>query len=157
MALALALGVVLVAVIAIAIVARGSDATASQATRVRELDQTLRQALVAGDADAVDRILAPDVELVDPAGDKETRDQYLGSVSSGDLTYQTFDPISPVEVRISGDVAVVTYESQLAVSAGAVDFEHKAWHTHLYEKRDGRWRQVWSQATAVGGFPPPGA
>lgn len=123
---------------------------------VRALDQTQRQALVAGDAEAVDNLLAPDFELVDPSGEHQTRGQYLESVSSGGLEYQTFDAVTPVRVRVAGDVAVVTYESRLAVSAGAEHLEHKAWHTHVYEKRLGRWQQVWAQATAVGGFPPPG-
>jgi len=63
----------------------------------------------------------------------------------------------PVDVRISGDLAVVTYESQLEVTAGTHHVQHKAWHTHVYEKQDGQWLQVWTQATAVGGFPPPGS
>lgn len=145
----------LVVAVGIALAARGPDSK-DDAHQVREVDQTLRQALVAGDAVAADRILAPDFELVDPSGDKESRDQYLGSVSSGHLTFQRFEPVSRVRVRVSGDVAVVSYESRLAVSAGAVHLEHRAWHTHVYERSHGRWQQVWAQTTAVGGFPPPG-
>jgi ketosteroid isomerase-like protein len=142
--------------IGIALAARGSDNKA-ETDQVRKVDESLRQALVAGDVGTVDRILATGFQLVDPSGDRESRDTYLRAVTSGALEYQRFDAISPVAVRISGDVAVVSYESQLSVSAGADHLEHKAWHTHVYEKQDGQWRQVWSQATAVGGFPPPGS
>jgi hypothetical protein len=92
--------------------------------------------------------------LVPPPGDKESREEYLQSVASGDLDYQAFEPITPVDVRVSGSVAVVTYESRLEVTAGGLHVEHAAWHTHIYRKHAGQWQQVWAQATAVGGFPP---
>jgi uncharacterized protein (TIGR02246 family) len=145
---------VLAVVLGAALVGCGSDTNASDAARVRALDKVERSALVAGDADAVAQVLASDFELVDPSGDHQTRSQYLQSVSSGGIDYQKFDAVSPVDVRVSSDVAVVTYESQLSVSAGAEHLEHRAWHTHVYKKRDGQWKQVWAQATAVGGFPP---
>ncbi|GAA2166043.1 hypothetical protein GCM10009845_24700 [Pedococcus bigeumensis] len=135
--------------------ADASDATAASAAReVSELDRTLRKALVAADAETVGWVLAPTFELVDPSGERQTRREYLRAVSSRSLDYEAFDPTTPVEVRVSGEVAVVTYESQLQVAAGSTRLRHRAWHTHVYERADGRWRQVWSQATAVGGFPP---
>jgi ketosteroid isomerase-like protein len=150
-----ALACALVVAVGIAFVVR--DAGTSQgadADRVSLLDHTLRKALVAGDSDTLDSVLAARFELVDPSGDRQARDGYLSSVSSGNLDYEAFDPVTPVDVRVSGDVAVVTYESQLKVSSGALHLRHRAWHTHVYEKAGGRWRLVWSQATAVGGFPP---
>jgi ketosteroid isomerase-like protein len=155
----IALLAVLTGVLAVALVARdqrlSGEADAAEAQRVRELDQAQRQALVAGDAGALDRILAADFVLVPPPGEKESRYEYLRSIASGDLDYQAFEPISPVDVRVSGTVAVVTYESHLEVTAGGLHVEHDAWHTHIYRKHDGQWQQVWAPATAVGGFPPP--
>jgi hypothetical protein len=61
-----------VGIAGIALVAReaGSqtEVDAAEATRVRDIDQAQRQALVAGDADALDRILAPGFVLVPPPG-----------------------------------------------------------------------------------------
>lgn len=155
MLLAAALTATLAAAVGAALMIPDGDASdTAAANRISELDQMLRKALVAGDADTVDLVLAPHFELVDPSGDLQTRDAYLRSVSSGDTDYETFDPITPVDVRVSGEVAVVTYESQLHVSAGSIHLQHKAWHTHVYQQTGGGWREVWSQATAVGGFPP---
>ena len=126
----------------------------SEAARVRALDQTELKALVRGDADTLERIIAPDFTLVPPPGEPQTRAQYLESVASGDLDYRVFKPITPVEVVVRDDLAVLTFESHLDVSAGDAHVEHEAWHTHVYEKRDGRWQLIWAQATAVGGFPP---
>lgn len=152
-----ALAAVLVVAGGATVLLRGSAGPHTvDADRVSELDHTLRTALVTGDVHMVDKVLAPRFELIDPSGDRQARDDYLDSVSSGDLDYEAFDPITPVAVRVSGDVAVVTYESQLEVSAGDLHLRHRAWHTHVYEQTGGRWLQVWSQATAVGGFPPSG-
>jgi ketosteroid isomerase-like protein len=154
-------GVLMIALLAgigIGLVARGwgSTSPADDADRVRDLDQTIRVALVAADTDTLHRVLVPDLVLVTPDGDKQSRDRYLDSISSHDLVFQTFDAITPVDVRISGHVAVVTYESQLDVTAGVYHAQHKAWHTHVYRKHNGQWLQAWTQTTAVGGFPPPG-
>jgi len=67
--------------------------------------------------------------LVPPPGEHGSRDDYLQSVASGDLDYQAFEPTSAVNVRVSGTVAVVTYESHLEVTAGGIHVEHTAWHT----------------------------
>ena len=154
--------VALVAFMVLALVVRsgsqptaGTQATAAEAQDLRDLDQTLRAALVASDTSAVERILAPDFELVPPPGDKESRQEYLDSLSSGDLDYIAFEPTSPVDVQVSGSLAVLTYQSHLEVAADGTRLAHEAWHTHVYEKLDDRWMQVWAQATAVGGFPPP--
>lgn len=135
---------------------RASDGAHADVSRtVRQLDAVLRQALVAGNADTVDRILARDFTIVPPPGEEESRAEYVESVASGALDYQVFRAITPVRVQVSGTLAVATYESHLAVSSGSFSAEHDAWHTHVYEERRGRWRLVWAQATAVGGFPPP--
>ena len=123
--MAVALIAVLTAVVAVALVARSSRSSAkADAQRVREIDHAERQALVAGDAIALDQILAADFVLVPPPGDQESRQEYLDSIASGDLDYQVFEPISAVNVRLSGTIAVVTYRSHLEVTAGGLHVEH---------------------------------
>jgi hypothetical protein len=113
------------------------------------------QALVRADMAVAGPLHADDFQLIPPPGFPLSREEYLGAVAAGDIDYLTFEPISEIEVRIHGRAAVMRYQSHLdIVVSGLGRFTHEAWHTYLYEKRDGHWQAVWEQATAIGGFPP---
>ena len=46
--------------------------------------------------------------------------------------------------------ALIRYRSRLHMSVdGAEGALRQYWHTDAYERRDGRWQVVWSQATAI--------
>lgn len=151
---AAAAGLALISVGLVGCSRASTDSPTGTSRTIRELDRALRHALVAGDAEAVEQALAPDFTIVPPPGVEESRAEYVDSVASGNLDYQEFRAISPVRVRVSGRLAVATYMSHLSVSSGDFRTEHDAWHTHAYERQGDRWRLVWAQATAVGGFPP---
>jgi len=125
------------------------------ATQLRQLEQDQLQALVDADRDALDLLLTDDFVLVPPPGTPLTKDEYLGAVESGDLDFEKFDPISPIEVSVYGTAAVLSYQSDIiATGAGVGTVHHQAWHTVVYEKTSGTWKVVRAQTTAVGGFPP---
>lgn len=116
---------------------------------VRETERLRVRLLVAGDVPAARNLHAEDFQLINPAGKSFSREQYLGSLSSGYLDYLRWEP-GPIEVRLTGEMAVVRYRSQLQVSLDKKPRQLLAhWHTDLYQKRDGRWQIVWSQATEV--------
>jgi ketosteroid isomerase-like protein len=132
-----------------------ADDHAAVANRLRQLEQTQLQALVGADGEALDLLLADDFVLVPPPGTPLTKDEYLGAVESGDLDFEKFDPIGPIEVSVYGAAAVLTYQSDIvATGAGIGTVHHQAWHTVVYEKASGSWQVVRAQTTAVGGFPP---
>ncbi len=98
---------------------------------------------------------ADDFQVIPPPGFPLTREEYLGAVAAGDIDYLAFEPISEIEVRLYGQAAFMQYQSHIdIVVAGLGRVTHDAWHTYLYEKRQGRWQVVREQATAIGGFPP---
>jgi ketosteroid isomerase-like protein len=136
----------------------GADTTREAAATASALEQIERQrlaALVDADMEVVERLHAEDFELVPPPGVALTRDEYVTLVSTGDLDYQAFDPISDIEVHVHGTAATLWYQSKIdVVAAGQGHFVHEAWHLSLFEKRGGQWQVVREQATAVGGFPP---
>jgi Domain of unknown function (DUF4440) len=133
----------------------GSSATAS-AAEVRALEVARLKALVSADLPTLRRIHADDFELVTADGSVLTKRGVLDAVGTGDLHYLTFAPVTDIRVRLQGDSAAVRYKSQIDVrSAGTGRLTHYAWHTDLYERRDGRWQVVWSQATPVGRLPDP--
>jgi hypothetical protein len=138
---------------------RSSDDQDLAATRnqIRSLEQRERQDVVDANAADLDRLLATDFTLITPDGQLLSRDGYLLALASGDLDFRVFEPVSPIAIHTDGQQAVVNFSSRLDVSSGTRHLKHEAWHTHVWEKSHGRWQMVWSQTTAVGGFPPPTA
>ena len=97
-----------------------------------------------------ERIHADDYELITPAGHTHTKSTYLGDVASKRLEYLAFEPTSSISVRASPDFIVLRYIARIRLSVGVADeVELRAWHTDHYERRDGTWTCVWSQATEI--------
>jgi len=92
---------------------------------------------------------ASDYELVTPGGRTYGKDDYLGGIESGALTYHVFEPDSDIAVRIVGDAAAVRYRAHIVIDFEGGSDDTLAWHTDLYERRDGRWQATWSQATEI--------
>ena len=121
------------------------DEEAIQATERERL-----RALVAKDMSVARQLHADDFQLVTPGGTPYSKDEYLGGVASGEVNYLIWEPDSPIEVRLYGEGAAIRYRSRIE---GVMSGEHVAldhyWHTDIYERRDGRWQVVWSQATHI--------
>jgi hypothetical protein len=92
---------------------------------------------------------AEDFQLINPFGAVLSKEQYLGGVASGEINYLVWEP-ETIEVRMYGEGAVIRHRSQLEIVVGGqpMPLLH-LWHTDSYEKRDGRWQVVWSQATEI--------
>ena len=91
--------------------------------------------------EAANKLHADDFELINPGGEPISKEAYI--VSGDAFAYTVFNPISPIRVRVHGDAAVVRYKSEIEFYGSRGHY----WHTDLYEKRDGQWQIVWSQAT----------
>jgi hypothetical protein len=123
------------------------DPTA-EADLVRATERERLRALVQADLEVARRLHADDFQLINPRGESLSKEQYLGGVASGELDYVVWEPESSIDVRVHGDAAVIRYRSKLeiVVRGQRVPLQ-RYWHTDSYEKRDGRWQVVWSQAT----------
>ena len=67
-------------------------------------------------------------------------------MESGDIDYVVWKP-EAIDVRVSGDMAVLRYSSRIEIVVGGRRIPPgDYWHTDYYEKRNGRWQAVWSQA-----------
>lgn len=116
---------------------------------LRSIEQKRLAALVERNIEQAGPLHADDFQLITPIGLPLSKEQYLGAIATGTLIYHTWDP-KHIEVRLYERVAVIRYPSSLAVTFGPhhvpiTDY----WHTDLYEKRDGAWQVVWSQATEI--------
>ena len=78
-----------------------------------------------------------------------SKDEYLAGVESGELDYQVFEAASPVAVRIFHEAGVVRYQARIEIAFSGQFDSGLFWYTDFYERRDGRWQAVWSQATRI--------
>lgn len=126
------------------------------AESIQEIELTKVRALVDADVEVLERIHADDFQLIPPPGLALDKEEFLGALAAGAIDFLSYDVISPIHVRLSGQAAAIRYQSRIeVVAAGLGHFSHDSWHTLLYEKRNGQWQAVWEQTTAIGGFPPP--
>ena len=101
-------------------------------------------AVVDRDREAIERLHAPDYQLITPAGRTFSRAQYL-EVIKAEAFYAAWEH-GPIEVRASAEMAIVRYQARITFASGRlVD----CWHTDTYELRASAWLAVWSQATAL--------
>ena len=116
---------------------------------LRATERGRLRSLVDADLETARRLHADDFQLVNPSGATLSKDQYLGQIASGELDYVLWEP-GQIEVRRYGDAAVLRYQAQAqAVFAGQKTPVRRFWHTDVYERRNGRWQAVWSQATLI--------
>jgi hypothetical protein len=130
-------------------VSSAAPGRSSQANRLRAIETTRLQALVDADTATARRLTAPDFELINPAGSPLSRDDFLGGVRAGVIDFLSIRPSSPIAVRLSGNSATLRYRTTFDLIVGGTHLTHEAWTTALYERRNGRWRIVWEQTTAV--------
>jgi len=73
----------------------------------------------------------------------------FGHIAFGYLDYRVWEP-DAIAVRVQGQLATIRYQAQLAIVVGGQTAPlQRTWHTDSYERRDGCWQVVWSQATAI--------
>jgi Domain of unknown function (DUF4440) len=120
-----------------------------EADRLRDIEHQRLRALVEADLQVARHLHADDFQLITPFGDALSKEEYLGAVASGDIDYRVWKP-DTIEVRLSGDTAVLRYSSHIEIVVGGRRMPPgNYWHTDYYEKRNGRWQDVWSQATEM--------
>jgi len=110
----------------------------------RELELERTQALVARDMPTLERLHAPDYELVTPPGNVFSRERYLGAIAAEPF-YASWD-CGLIRARVSPTMAIVRYEARIGFPSGRIV---ECRHMDSYELRDGEWQAVWSQATGI--------
>jgi hypothetical protein len=131
-------------------------ATASAATpsageiQVRALEQLQDKAAVAGDMPTLQRILADDYQLVNPAGEIKTRQQLLDMLSAATHPYRSAVYTTDL-VRDLGNVIVTVGREDVVPnqSPGAGQVVQHRHVTQVWVRRRGTWRLSLRHATVV--------
>lgn len=128
----------------------GSVNAQDVAQQLRAVEQERLRALVEADVEAASRLHAADFQLINPLGGSLSKDEYLGAIGAGEIDYLVWEP-GVIEVKLYGDAAVIRYQAELRIKVNALPDapSGRFWHTDLYERRNGVWQVVWSQATQI--------
>ena len=120
---------------------------------IKSIEIKRLKSLVEADMKVAKPIHADDFQLINPSGRESSKATYLGRLESGEVDYQVWD-VDSITVRMYKDVAVIRYvdkDFKVFVN-GEFAWDGQVKHTNVYEKRNGQWQIVWSQAS--GGYDP---
>ena len=118
--------------------------------QLRAVERERLRALVDKDVPLASRLHTDDFQLINPLGGSLSKSEYLGAIAAGEIDYLSWEP-GNIEVRIYGDTAVIRYQADLKIRVKAIPDapSGRFWHTDVYERRNGSWQVVWSQATQI--------
>ncbi len=112
----------------------------------RQMERQLAAAYMKGDRQFVDDLLADDWTSISYRGELWTKARVL-AMFDGARPPMSKNEIEVDNVRVLGDVAIVTGRSLAEGRVDGHDISIEQRYTDIYVKRDGRWRVVSSQGT----------
>ena len=116
----------------------------SVAEMIRGLERIRTQALVQRDLPTIERLHAPNYELITPSGRVYDRQAYIDAIASEPF-YASWQH-GAMRVRLSPAMALLRYQALIKLASGRVV---ACWHIDAYELRGASWQAVWSQATEL--------
>ncbi|HOB95631.1 MAG TPA: nuclear transport factor 2 family protein [Aquabacterium sp.] len=115
-----------------------------QADDFRTLERRRTQALVDRDLPLIERLHAPDYQLITPAGRVFSRARDLAAIA--EAPFYAGWTHGAMQVRLAPGMALLRYPATITFPSGKVV---RCWHTDSYEVIDGDWLAMWSQATPL--------
>ncbi len=104
------------------------------------------EANVKADAQALQRLLAADLEYVHSNGELDSRQSFIDSLTSGKRDYVSAVP-SIESVRIHGDTATIRGKAKVTVADAGTARDLHIGYTDVWVWRDGRWQMTaWRSA-----------
>ena len=115
---------------------------------IKKLEEARNQAILHGDAAALDRMTSDDYTFITLRGEMRSKSDILKGFASGSFHYESRE-ISDLKVRTYGDTAVVTGRSVQKGVENGKDYSGDYWFTRVYVKQKGRWLTVALQTTLI--------
>ena len=115
---------------------------------IRALEAARNEAIVHGDAAALESMTSDDYTFVTLRGELRTKAEIVKGFSTGAFKYESRE-ISGLKVRVYGNAAVVTGRSSQKGTEDGKDYSGAYRFTRVYVKQDGRWLTVALQATLI--------
>ena len=127
------------------------DANTSSKSAVEEirlLEEDRNQAILRGDAAALERMTSDDYTFVTLRGEMLTKAEIVRNFRSGAAKYQSRE-ISGLNIRVYGNSAVVTGRAIQKGMENGKDYSGDYWFTRVYVKQGGHWMTVALQTTLI--------
>jgi ketosteroid isomerase-like protein len=127
-----------------------SPSPASSATEAELAEDQFFHALVAGDVERVDQLLAQDFLIVDVmSGAVADRTAFIAALRDRRLEFERMDLVERL-TRRHGDTAIIVGRTDMAGTFDAAKFAAASRYTHVLRREDdGRWRLANAQGTRV--------
>jgi ketosteroid isomerase-like protein len=114
------------------------------------LEAQIRVAQLAGDVDALDRLIADELLFAGPDGQLGTKAQDLEAHGSGIIRFRAHEPEELRVRRIGADVAITSLRARLAVEFGGKIVRGTYRYLRVWAREDGRtWRVAGGQVSEV--------
>lgn len=110
-------------------------------------EKELQRAVLAGDLEALDRLLAEDVLYIGPDGSKSDKEADLRYIRTGGVVFTSLEASETEVHAISPEVAVLRVRLKLGLVVHLQPFEGAYRYLRVYAKREGRWQVVFAQTT----------
>jgi len=98
-------------------------------------------ALMAGDVDALARVVSEDMRFISPDGTEITRPDVVASLQNGTLRIDKMDCYD-ISTRLYGDTGILLYSAHSRSSDGKTVFEGRVRCTTVYVWRPEGWQMV---------------
>ena len=138
----------ILAVVAWLSLGQSAPAAATAEDAVRAADAARIKAFIAADRAALTSLLGDDLTYTHSSGRLDGKAAIIEAITSGKTQYHTMVP-EDVQVRLYGDVAVLTGRAAVNVTNDGQLLDLKLRFMSVYVKRDGRWQFVAWQSTRV--------
>ena len=122
--------------------------TSSAEKEIRALEEERNQAILHGDAAALERMTSDDYTFITLRGELRTKAEIVKGFRSGSFKYES-RTISDLKVRVYGDTAVVTGRSSQQGKENGKDYSGYYRFTRVYVKQKGQWVTVALQTTPI--------
>jgi ketosteroid isomerase-like protein len=135
--------------VTVAAAARGQAAESPRERAVLAAMEQYKQAILDRDTAELAGIWTENYTLINPQGGLVTREERLANLGSGSTNVQIIDNEREITVRLYGDAAIVQNLSTLRGTFSGAPTDTDLRGTFVWVRRDGRWRLVTNQLTAV--------
>jgi ketosteroid isomerase-like protein len=117
-----------------------------------EAFRSVRDALLAGDTEAIRELYAEDFRSHSLHGDVEGREAVLEAFAPGGVSLDMFE-VEDLAVEVFGEVGILTGLGSISGRFERKEFRHRVRFVDVFLRRDGRWRYHFSQSTEIAAGP----
>jgi len=123
-------------------------ATSAAQEEIKKSEEERNQAILAGDAVALDRMTSNDYTFITQKGELRTKAEIVNGFKAGSFKYEA-RVVNDLMIRVYGNTAVVTGRAVQKGTENSKDYSGENRFTRVYVKQSGKWVSVALQVTLV--------